>query len=55
MSDQPATDKKPTRPQSQWSHGKRRELDEAKAKKAGFPGALREEKGWFRGARVRYT
>ena len=31
----------------------RRELDEAKAKKAGYPGTLREQTGWFRGAKVR--
>jgi hypothetical protein len=31
---------------------KRRDLDEAAAKKAGYPGALREQPGWYRGARV---
>jgi hypothetical protein len=31
---------------------KRRDLTEEAAKKAGYPGALREPKGWFRGARV---
>jgi hypothetical protein len=41
------------RPNSIWATGVRRELDEARAKKAGYPGALREETGWFRGARVR--
>jgi hypothetical protein len=34
----------------QLSH--RRDLTEEAAKKAGYPGALREPKGWFRGARV---
>ena len=31
---------------------KRRDLTEDAAKKAGYPGQLREPKGWYRGARV---
>jgi hypothetical protein len=31
---------------------KRRDLTEDQLKKAGYPGAMREEKGWFRGAKV---
>ena len=31
---------------------KRRDLTEESAKKAGYPGQLREPKGWFRGARI---
>jgi len=49
------SEKKPARPNSRWAHGKRRELDEAAAKKAGWPSNLREEKGWHRGVRVRYN
>jgi hypothetical protein len=50
---EPADTKEPARPSSRWATGKRRDLGEAEAKKAGYRGALREEKGWFRGARVR--
>ena len=41
---------------SRWGdeakQGKRRDLTEDAAKKAGYPGALREEHGWRNGARV---
>lgn len=47
------TDKVAKRPNSRWAHDKRRELDEAGAKKAGYPGSLREPKNWFRGARIK--
>jgi hypothetical protein len=46
-------EKRKTEP-SKWGKGDkpRRDLTEEAAKKAGYPGALREEKGWYRGARV---
>jgi hypothetical protein len=41
-----------TRWGSQKKQQPRRDLTEDAAKKAGYPGALREESGWYRGARV---
>ncbi len=46
------SEKKPARPNSRWATGKRRDLDDAAAKKAGYPSNLREEKGWHHGAKV---
>jgi hypothetical protein len=47
------TEKVAKRPGSKWAHSKRRDLTEEQAKKAGYPSNLREEKGWYRGARVK--
>ncbi len=41
-----------SKPNSVWATGKRRELDDAKAKKAGYPSNLHEEHGWRNGARA---
>ena len=48
------SDEKPKREPGKWGKGDkpRRDLTEEAAKKAGYPGALREEKSWHRGARV---
>ena len=46
------SEKKASRPNSKWATGKRRDLDDSQAKKAGYPGDLREDRGWFRGAKV---
>lgn len=46
-------EKTSSKPNGRWGTGKRRQLDEASARKAGYPGDLREPRGWFRGARVK--
>lgn len=47
------SEKKAAKPNSRWATGKRRDLDEAAAKKAGYPGDLREQHGWRNGAKLR--